>query len=90
MDDSFSVSGNVLTRHDKGPAGDRYIMKKEYDSKGVLFSETYLSDPDERVIVSVQGTWTIPFGNYFFGFLALAIIGIVAITFKKRKLQNHY
>ena len=90
LDDAYSVSGNVLTMHNKGPNGDRYIMEKEYDFRGVLESERYLSDPDNRVIVSVEGTWSIPLGSYFFGFIAIAIIGIVYIMIKQRKFYTHY
>jgi hypothetical protein len=90
LDDAYTVSGSVLTMRGKGPAGDRYIMEKEYDFRGVLVSEKYLSDPDQRVIVHVEGTWVIPFGNYFFGFIAIAIVGIVSIIIRKKKFQTHY
>ncbi len=87
--DGYSVSGSILTKLDKGPFGDTFRMEKEYDFRGVLVSEKYISTPDERVIVHVSGTWAIPFGSYFFGFMAIGIIGIVILMIKKNKYQAH-
>jgi hypothetical protein len=91
LKDEYEVSGNILTMRGKGPFGDRFIMEKEYDGlRGVLISEKYLSDPEGRVIVLVAGLWSIPIGNFFFGFMAIAIVGIVILMIRRKKYQAHY
>jgi hypothetical protein len=60
-------------------------MEKEYDYRGVLVSEAYYDD-DNILMVKVEGKFRIiPLGNYFVGFIAFAIVGVI-IVMKKKKL----
>ena len=91
LSDEYTVSGSILTKRGKGPFGDRYIMEKEYDFRGVLISEKYMSDPEGRTIVYIEGLWKIiPFGNFFFGFMAFACVGIAVLMIKRKNYHINY
>lgn len=81
----YQAEGFVFTKKDKGVDGSNIKMSKEYDIKGVLITETYTDeDAESRVIVKVEGTWKIiPMGNYYIGFIAMAMVMAIIITSRK-------
>ncbi|MFX1339736.1 MAG: hypothetical protein ACFFDK_14080 [Promethearchaeota archaeon] len=57
----------------------------EYDANGVLLSETY-ENKDGIVLVKVENTLrVIPMGNFFIGFIILAVLSIIVVMIKKKK-----
>ncbi|MFX0072013.1 MAG: hypothetical protein ACFFAO_13065 [Candidatus Hermodarchaeota archaeon] len=57
----------------------------EYDSRGILVSEQF-ENKDGIVIVKVEGTFRIiPIGNFYLGYIALAIAAIVIVMITKKK-----
>jgi hypothetical protein len=63
-----------------------YNIIREYDSNGVLVVEMY-ENKDGIVIVRVEGTFrVIPLGNFYLGFIALAVAAIVILMIKKKKI----
>ncbi len=57
----------------------------EYDANGVLFSESY-ENKDGIVLVKVESTLRIiPMGNFFIGFIILAVLSIIVVMIKKKK-----
>ena len=79
---SYSVQGATITKRTSN-----YKMVKEYDYRGVLVSEAYYDD-DNILMIKVEGTFRIiPIGNYFLGFIFIAITGLIIATIKKRKIQ---
>lgn len=79
--------GLSLYKQGKGDTGLDYLWEKEYDTRGVLLTETFYDEFDQ-VIVKLVGTFRfIPFGTAFFGFTILAIIAIVVVSIKKKSLR---
>ncbi|MFW9952443.1 MAG: hypothetical protein ACFFKA_20175, partial [Candidatus Thorarchaeota archaeon] len=60
---------------------------KEYDTRGILLTETFYDEFDQ-VIVRLEGTFRfIPFGMEFIGFTILAILAIIVISIRKKILR---
>lgn len=79
----YTVSGDTVERKELD-----YTMTKKYDQRGVLLSEEYFDD-DGIVLVKVEGTFrVIPSGNIelILGVMAFAIVAIVFVVIKKKKL----
>lgn len=56
----------------------------EYDTRGVLASETF-ENKEGIVLVKVENTIrVIPMGNYFIGFMIFTIVSIIVIMMKKK------
>ncbi len=76
----YEVSGSIVTQRELD-----YTIKREYDTRGVLVLEEY-TDDDGIVMVRVEGTFrVIPMGNYFIGYIVLAVMAIIFVMIKKRK-----
>jgi hypothetical protein len=61
-----------------------YNIIREYDSNGVLVLETY-ENKDGIVIVKVEGTFrVIPMGDFYLGFIALAVAAIIIVMLKRK------
>ena len=57
----------------------------EYDTRGVLLSELY-ENKEGIVLVKVESTLrVIPMGNFFIGFIILALVSIIVVMIKKKK-----
>ena len=57
----------------------------EYDANGILLSETY-ENKEGIVLVKVENTLrVIPMGNFFIGFIILAVLSIIVVMIKKKK-----
>ena len=57
----------------------------EYDANGVLLSELY-ENKEGIVLVKVESTLrVIPMGNFFIGFIILAVLSIIVIMIRKKK-----
>ncbi|MHA1490658.1 MAG: hypothetical protein ACTSRI_13500 [Promethearchaeota archaeon] len=79
---SYSVQGATITKRTSN-----YKMVKEYDYRGVLVSEAYY-DNDNILMIKVEGTFRIiPIGNYFIGFIVMAITSLIIVTIKKRIIK---
>lgn len=77
---AYIIQGSTIIKRTSN-----YRMEKEYDYRGVLVSEAYYDD-DNILMVKVEGKFRIiPLGNYFVGFIAFAIVGVI-IVMKKKKL----
>ncbi|MGV9171591.1 MAG: hypothetical protein ACOC44_01695 [Promethearchaeia archaeon] len=62
-----------------------YKLEMEYNAQGVKTSETYI-DENGIILIKIEGLFTIPMGNYFMGFLAISVIGLIAIMIKKKTM----
>ena len=68
--------------------GKDYKWEKEFDTRGILAVETYYDEFDQ-VIVRLEGTFRIiPFGTDFIGFSIVAIVAIIFISLKKKKIRT--
>ena len=79
----YIVEGMKVTRRETD-----YIVEKEYDSRGVLLSETYIND-NEITLIKVEGTFRIiPAANIelLLGLIAFAIGAIIFIKIKTKKI----
>ena len=79
----YEVSGQRIIRTES-----EYIVEKEYDSRGVLITEKY-TDKDERIILEIVGKFgVIPSANVelILGFIALAVVAIVIVKFRAKKI----
>lgn len=63
-----------------------YRLEMEYNDQGIKVSEAYY-DKNDILLVRVEGNFTVPFGNYFMGFLAFSVIGLVIVLLKKGNLS---
>ena len=80
--------GYSIFKHGRSDTGKDYLWEKEYDTRGILAIETYYDEFDQ-VIVRLEGTFRIiPFGSYFIGFSIVAIIAIIFISLKKKKIRT--
>jgi len=80
--------GNSISKLGRSSTGKDYKWKKEFDTRGILAVETRYDESD-HVIVELEGTFRIiPFGTYFIGFSLVAIIGIIFISLKKKKIRT--
>jgi len=79
--------GLSLFKQGKSDTGLDYLWKKEYDTRGILLTETFYDEFDQ-VIVRLEGTFQIiPFGTTFIGFTLLAITAIIIVMMKKKSLR---
>jgi len=79
--------GLSLFKQGKSDTGLDYLWEKEYDTRGILLTETFYDEFDQ-VIVRLEGTFRfIPFGTVFIGFTLLAITAIIIVMMKKKKLR---
>ena len=79
--------GLSLFKQGRSDTGLDYLWKKEYDTRGILLTETFF-DEDGQVIVKLEGTFGfIPFGITFIGFTFLAITVIIIVMMKKKRLR---
>lgn len=80
-------NGLSLYKQGRSSTGLKYTWEKEYDTRGILITETVYDEFDE-IIVRLEGTFRfIPFGLYFIGFSILAIIAIIGVSIRKKKLR---
>jgi len=80
--------GYSVFKQGRSDTGKDYLWEKEFDSRGILAIETYY-DEDTQVIVRLEGTFRIiPFGSYFIGFSIVAIVAIIFISMKKKKIRT--
>ena len=80
--------GYSIFKQGKSGTGKDYLWEKEYDTRGILVVETRYDEFDQ-VIVRLEGTFRIiPFGTYFIGFSIVAIIAIIFISLKKKKIRT--
>ena len=80
----YNVQGSTIERLEKD-----YTMIKEYDARGVLFSEEYIDD-DGIVLVKIEGKFrVIPAANVeiILSAMVLAIAGIIFIIVKNKKCK---
>ncbi len=76
----YVVEGSKVTQREID-----YTIVREYDTRGVLVMEEY-TDDDEIVMVRIEGTFrVIPMGNYFIGYIVIAVMAIIFVMIKKRK-----
>ncbi|GAI98890.1 unnamed protein product, partial [marine sediment metagenome] len=79
--------GLSLFKRGRSSTGLDYTWEKEYDTRGILITETVYDDFD-IIIVRLEGTFRfIPFGMYFIGFSILAITAIIGVSIRKKKLR---
>ncbi|MFX0074745.1 MAG: hypothetical protein ACFE96_04850, partial [Candidatus Hermodarchaeota archaeon] len=79
--------GLSLFKQGKSNTGLDYTWEKEYDTRGILLTET-VYDEFDNIIVRLEGTFGfIPFGMYFIGFSVLAVIAIIIVTMKRRHFK---
>ena len=79
--------GLSLFKQGKSDTGLDYLWEKEYDTRGILLTETFYDEFDQ-VIVRLEGTFRfIPFGMEFIGFTILAILAIIVISIRKKILR---
>ena len=79
--------GLSIYKQGKSSTGLDYLWEKEYDSRGILITET-VYDEFDQIIIRLEGTFRfIPFGLYFIGFTILAIVAIIGISIRKNKLR---
>ncbi|NVM45195.1 MAG: hypothetical protein HWN79_09780 [Candidatus Lokiarchaeota archaeon] len=79
--------GLSVYKQGKSSTGLDYLWEKEYDSRGILITET-VYDEFDQIIIRLEGTFRfIPFGMYFIGFTILAIIAIIGVSIRKNKLR---
>ena len=80
VDSSYDVDGARVDKREP-----EYTATREYDQRGVIVLEEYVDD-DGILLVKVEATFRIiPIGNYFIGFIALAVISIIFVMIKKKK-----
>ncbi len=79
--------GLSIFKQGKSDTGLDYLWKKEYDTRGILLTETFY-DGFDQVIVRLEGIFGfIPFGITFIGFTLLAITAIIIVIVKKKSLR---
>jgi hypothetical protein len=79
--------GLSLFKQGKSNTGLDYTWEKEYDTRGILLTET-VYDEFDNIIVRLEGTFGfIPFGFYFIGFTILAIVAIIVILMRRKHLR---
>jgi len=79
--------GLSIFKQGRSDTGLDYLWKKEYDTRGILLTETFYDEFDQ-VIVRLEGTFGfIPFGITFIGFTLVAITAIIIVIMKKKSLR---
>ena len=85
--------GYSIFKQGRSDTGKDYVWEKEFDTRGIIAIETYYDEFDQ-VIVRTEGTFRfgfgfgIPSGTYFIGFSIVAIIAIIFISLKKKKIRT--
>ena len=83
----YIASALTIGRRGRSDTGINYRVEKSFDINGIITSETYF-DEGNSVIVKMEGTFfLVPLGFSFIGFMAIAIISIIAIFLKKNKIR---
>ena len=83
----YLVSTIGIGRQARSDIGVDYRVEKTFDIWGIITSETFF-DAGNSVIVKIEATFfMIPLGFSFIGFMAIAIISIIAIFIKKNKIR---
>ena len=83
----YLASPSTIGRQARSDTNIEYRVEKSFDLRGVIISETYF-DRFGSVIVKMEGTFfLVPLGFSFIGFMAIAIISIIAIFLKKNKIR---
>ncbi len=84
----YYINGYSIFKQTRSDTGKDYLWEKEFDTRGILAIETHYDDLNQ-VIVRLEGTFRIiPFGTYFIGFSFVAIIAIIFISLKKKKIRT--
>ena len=84
----YYKDGFSIFKHAISGTGKDYLWEKEFDTRGILVVETYY-DESHQVITKLEGTFRIiPFGTYFIGFSIVAIVAIIFISLKKKKIRT--
>ena len=79
--------GLSIYKQGRSNTGLDYLWEKEYDTRGILLTETVYDDRD-NVIVRLEGTFAfISFGIYFVGFTLVAIVVIIVVSIKRKHLK---
>jgi len=79
--------GLSIFKQGRSDTGLGYLWKKEYDTRGILLTETFFDEYDQ-VIVRLEGTFQlIPFGTTFIGFTLVAITAIIIVMMKKKSAK---
>jgi hypothetical protein len=79
--------GLSIYKQGKSSTGLDYTWQKEYDTRGILITETVYDDFDQ-IIVRLEGTFRfIPLGMFFIGFTILAIIAIIVVSIRKKNFR---
>ncbi|NHJ20437.1 MAG: hypothetical protein EAX91_05820 [Candidatus Lokiarchaeota archaeon] len=79
--------GLSLFKQGRSTTGLNYLWEKEYDTRGILIAETVYDDSD-NIIVRLEGTFRIvPFGIYFIGFTALAVVAIIVVSIRRKRVK---
>ena len=87
LSSEYYRTGLSIFKQGKSDTGMDYIWEKEFDPRGVLTVETYYDEFDQ-IVVRSEGTFRIiPFGITFIGFTILAIIAIIGVSVRKKKLR---
>jgi len=79
----YEVRGQRIIRTES-----EYVVEKEYDSRGVLVSEKYTAT-NERIILEIVGKFgVVPSANVelILGFIALAVIAIIIVKIRAKKI----
>jgi hypothetical protein len=84
----YYINGYSIFKQARSDTGKDYLWEKEFDTRGILAIETRYDEFDQ-VIVKLEGTFRIiPFGTYFIGFSLVAIIAVIFISLKKKKIRT--
>jgi hypothetical protein len=79
--------GLSLFKQGKSNTGLDYTWEKEYDTRGILLTETVYDDND-NIIVRLEGTFRfIPSGMFFLGFTILAIVAIIIVSIRRKHIR---
>ncbi len=84
---AYYRNGLSLFKQGKSNTGLDYLWEKEYDTRGILLTET-VYDESDNIIVRLEGTFRfIPSGMFFLGFTILAIVAIIVVSIKRKHIR---
>lgn len=81
----YTVIGNTVIKQAISNQNKAYRIEKEYDLRGLVSVETWY-DEFNHIILRSEGTFRISFGMYFIGFTVVALLGLMAVLIKKKKI----
>ncbi|MFO8018324.1 MAG: hypothetical protein R6U96_06780 [Promethearchaeia archaeon] len=81
LPNEYTIRGNKIIKRKS-----EYTLEMEYNTQGVKSSVT-IEDKNGIVLVRLEGLFTIPMGNYFIGFMALSVVGLIAGIIKKKAIS---